>query len=200
MGLSYSSRNIERPTERAACPAGTPWFVGQPPLVCSFNLHVRCWNIEPPLLGWSCLWFLLFNRFCGLGGSFNLHFNKDSCAKVSSTNHFLRFFSGYLGSEAALICIDHSHKRLVRILVHWDPGSKYHRASVDTKNLCIHRRMCFVLFSPCAFTRIHNCIERMRAVWQNFAHKLRPRQGHLAPLLLLPRGACRVNVTAKATT
>ena len=84
------------------------------------------------------------------------------------------------------------------ILVHWDPGSKYHRASVDTKNLCIHRRMCFVPFSLCVFTRIHNC-ERMRAVWQNFAHKLLPRQGHLAPLLLLPRGACRVNVTAKTT-
>ena len=76
-----------------------------------------------------------------------LHFNKDSCAKVSSTNHFLSFFSGYLGSEAALICIDYSHKRLVRILVHWDPGSKYHRASVDTKNLCIHSRSCVTIAS-----------------------------------------------------
>ena len=179
MGLSYSSPNIERPTERAACPAGTPWFVGQPPLVCSFNLHARCWNIEPCLLGWSCLWFLLFNRFCGLGGSFNLYFNKDSCAKVSSTNHFLRFFSGYLGSEAALICIDHSHKRLVRILVHWDPGSKYHRASVDTKNLCIHRRMFFVPFSPCVFTRIHNCYRTDESRMAEFCTKVTASAGAL---------------------
>ena len=54
----------------------------------------------------------------------------------------------------------------------------------------------FPLASSLGFTIV---TERMRAVWQNCAHKLRPRQGHLALLLLLPRGACRVNVTAKAT-
>jgi hypothetical protein len=35
-----------------------------------------------------------------LGGSFTLHFNKDSCAKVSNTNHFVNF-SGYLSCSCS---------------------------------------------------------------------------------------------------
>ena len=82
--------------------------------------------------------------------------------------------------------------------------SKYHR-TVDTKKLCIHRLVFLVPFSLASSLGCTIVTKGMRATDESsmevaeFAHKLRPRQVHLALLLLLPSGTCRVKVTAKAT-
>ena len=108
--FSLASRRVgmaaRRPTmrTRSCTPQTKAWFSTQSIndlfiLVC---LHWGVFNNErKDYIAYHCLWFILFNWFCSLGGSFNLHFNKDSCAKVSSTNHFLSFFLRLFGIRSS---------------------------------------------------------------------------------------------------